>query len=64
MRFECFARYGNRWSYLGTVEAKDSRLAALRMQYVHNRNVWGIRPEGSQDKMLIYRITSAPHPTV
>ncbi len=63
MRFECYAKYGNRWSYRGIIDRQDSRRAAFAMQYIHGRNVWGIRPEGSRDKMLVYRITSAPQVT-
>ena len=63
MNFECYAKYGNRWSYKGVIDARDSRLAAHAMQYIHDRNVWRIRPEGSRDKFIVYRITSAPQVT-
>lgn len=58
LAFECYARYGNRWSYKGTVMAKDSRKAARHMQYVYGRNVWRVRPEGANVKFLVYRFTT------
>ena len=60
LRFECYAKYGNRWSYKGTIQARTSRLAAFHMQYIYGRSVWRIRPEGSRDKFFVYRISSAP----
>jgi hypothetical protein len=60
MRFEVYAKYGNRWSYKGIYQARDSRLAAYQAQYSTGRNVLKVRPEDSRDKFLVYRITSAP----
>lgn len=58
--YECYCKYGNRWSYKGTVNARTMRLAAYRMQYVYDRNVWRIRPAGSRDKFYLYRLHSSP----
>lgn len=63
LTFECWARYGNRWAYKGSIQATDSRVAAFRMQYIHNRNVWKVQPEGSRDKGIVYRLKSAPQLT-
>lgn len=63
MRFEVYAKYGNRWSYKGIFTANDSRLAAFQAQYTTGRNVLKIRPEDSRDKFILYRITSAPQVT-
>ena len=60
MRFEVMAKYGNKWSYKGIFEAKDSRVCAFRAQYILGRNVLRVRPEDSRDKWLVYRLTSAP----
>lgn len=60
LTFECYAKYGNRWSYKGTKQEDTPRLAAFAMQYIHNRSVWRIRPEGSRDKFLVIRISTPP----
>jgi len=61
--FEIYAKYGNRWSYKGIIRATDSRKAAFAAQYIYSRNVWRVRPEGSRDKFIVYRIKSAPQVT-
>ncbi len=61
--FECFAKYGNRWSYKGTIQARHSYHAARQMQYIHSRHVWRIRPEWSNGGFYIYRIRSTPRVT-
>ena len=55
MNFEVAIKYGNRWSYKAIYRANSSRSAALRASYVYDRKVIRVRPEGSNDKWLVYR---------
>jgi hypothetical protein len=58
MRFEVFAKYGNRWSYKGVFTAPGSLQAAQKAKQSTGRNVFKVRPEGANHPGYNYRLTS------
>jgi hypothetical protein len=56
MNFEVYRKRGRHWEYLGVYDKmEDSNKAARKASYIHNIKVVGVRPEGSRDKILVYR---------
>ena len=54
--FEVYRKRGRHWEFLCVYTLmKDSNEAARRTSYVYNLKVVGVRPEGSRDKILVYR---------
>lgn len=56
MRFELQAKYGRHWRPMQTIEAIDSLMACHLAQRQTGRNWWRVRPDGSRDKFLVYRL--------
>jgi hypothetical protein len=60
MRFEVFAKHGNKWHYRGVFSGEDSRYAALSAGIALNRRVIGLRPEGSMARLFVHRFRTIP----
>jgi len=60
MNFEVYRKRGRYWEYLGVNNAADSEKAARRAGYVHNLKVVGVRPDGSNAKLFVYRFKHVP----
>lgn len=58
MYFEIYRKRGKGWEYLGKVNRTDSLKAAHYASYVYHIKVVGVRPEDSQDKILVHRLNS------
>ncbi len=52
--FDVWAKYGNRWSYRGTVKARDSRLAAIQISRSSGRRKIKVRPEYCEELPCYY----------
>jgi hypothetical protein len=55
MFFECFAKIGKTFSLRGIIFARHGKQAASMAKQKYGRNIWGIRPEYSTDKLMVYR---------
>lgn len=60
LNFEIYRKRGRGWEYLGIMNGRTSRIAALDAGYIHNLKVVGVRPEDSRDKILVYRFKYVP----
>jgi hypothetical protein len=55
-QWEVFARRGRGWQYIGVFPGPTSRLAALAANLACGRKWFGVRPDGSRDKLFTHRI--------
>lgn len=55
MRFETQAKANKYYRVTGTVEARNSKEAADLIHKLHRYNTVRVRPDGSEDKFIVYR---------